>query len=115
MINMVKLSDVSKLTVGYVGSMEKEYTENGIKFLRSLNVKPFSFDLSDVRYITKEFNNKISKSILHTNDVVIVRTGIPGTAAVVPEELDGCNCSDLVIVRPDTLKINPHFLCAFIN
>lgn len=50
MINMVKLSDVSKLTVGYVGSMEKEYTENGIKFLRSLNVKPFSFDyqMSDI-------------------------------------------------------------------
>lgn len=115
MINMVKLSEVSDLTVGYVGPMGKEYVENGMLFLRSLNIEPFSFDLTDVKYITEDFNKTISKSILHCNDVVIVRTGIPGTAAVVPKEFDGCNCSDLVIVHPDTSKINPYYLCAFIN
>lgn len=115
MINMVKLSEVSDLTVGYVGPMGKEYVENGTLFLRSLNIKPFSFDLTDVKYITEDFNETISKSILHYNDVVIVRTGIPGIAAVVPKEFDGCNCSDLVIVHPDTSKINPYYLCAFIN
>jgi type I restriction enzyme S subunit len=115
MIEFQKLSDVADLTVGYVGNMGKEYTDSGVTFLRSLNIKPFSFDLSDIKYIPKDFHNKLKKSELHTNDVVIVRTGIPGTCAVIPPELDGCNCADLVIVRPDKSLIDPYFLCAFIN
>ena len=47
--------------------------------------------------------------------MVIVRTGIPGTCCVIPDEYDGCNCSDLVIVHPDTSKVNPMYLCAYIN
>ena len=31
---------------------------------------------------------------------MVVRTGQAGAAAVVPPELDGCNCIDLVVVRP---------------
>lgn len=115
MIEFQRLSDVADLTVGYVGTMGKEYTKSGVKFLRSLNIKPFSFDFSDIKHIPEEFNNKLKKSELHTNDVVIVRTGVPGTCAVIPPELDGCNCADLVIVKPDTTLIDPYYLCAFIN
>lgn len=115
MIEFQRLSDVADLTVGYVGTMGKKYTKSGVKFLRSLNIKPFSFDLSDIKYIPEEFNSKLKKSELHTNDVVIVRTGVPGTCAVIPPELDGCNCADLVIVKPNTTLIDPYYLCAFIN
>jgi len=31
---------------------------------------------------------------------VLVRTGQPGTAAVIPEELDGVNAIDLLITTP---------------
>lgn len=58
---------------------------------------------------------KLKKSELHTDDVVIVRTGVPGTCSVIPPELDGCNCSDLVIVRPNKKLIDPYYLCCFIN
>lgn len=115
MSEMKKLSDIAELTVGYVGTMGKEYSEQGIKFLRSLNIKPFSFDLSDIKYIPTEFNEKIKKSELHIDDVVIVRTGIPGTCAVIPKDLNGCNCADLVIVHPNKDVVNPYYLCAFIN
>lgn len=115
MIEFQKLSDVAELTVGYVGTMGKEYSSQGVLFLRSLNIKPFGFDLSDIKYIPDEFHRKLNKSALHTNDVVIVRTGVPGTCAVIPPELDGCNCADLVIVRPNQAVIDPYFLCAFIN
>ena len=37
---------------------------------------------------------------LRPGDLAIVRTGYPGTAAVIPPELPDSNCSDLVIVRP---------------
>lgn len=115
MSKMIKLSEVAELTVGYVGPMGKEYSKHGVTFLRSLNIKPFTFDLSDIRFIPSEFNEKIKKSELHKDDVVIVRTGLPGTSAVIPEELDGSNCADLVIVRPDQSLVNPYYLCAFIN
>ena len=115
MIKFQKLSDVAELTVGYVGTMGREYSSQGVLFLRSLNIKPFRFDLSDIKYIPEEFHRKLNKSALHTNDVVIVRTGVPGTCSVIPPELDGCNCADLVIVRPNQEVIDPYFLCAFIN
>ena len=115
MMKYQKLSEVANLTVGYVGTMEKEYSETGVFFLRSLNIKPFSIDINDIKYIPKEFHDKLKKSELHTDDVVIVRTGVPGTCSVIPPELDGCNCSDLVIVRPNKKLIDPYYLCCFIN
>lgn len=115
MSKFVKLSRIAELTVGFVGTMAKHYEEDGIPFLRSLNIKPFKIVGDDMKYVSVEFSNSISKSILHEGDVVIVRTGIPGTCCVVPAEYDGCNCSDVVIVHPNTALVNPHYLAAYIN
>lgn len=115
MSKFVKLSSIATLTVGFVGTMAKHYTETGVPLLRSLNVKPFKIVGNDMKYVSEEFSNSISKSILHEGDVIIVRTGIPGTCCVVPAEYDGCNCSDVVIVHPDTSLVDPHYLAAFIN
>ncbi|MDE2223158.1 MAG: restriction endonuclease subunit S, partial [Candidatus Omnitrophica bacterium] len=46
---------------------------------------------------------------------VVVRTGQTGTAAVVPPELDGINCIDLIIIRPKIKKLNPHYLSFLLN
>ena len=115
MSKFVKLSSIATLTVGFVGTMAKHYTESGVPLLRSLNIKPFKIVGNDMKYVSAEFSNSISKSILHKGDVIIVRTGIPGTCCVVPAEYDGCNCSDVVIVHPNTSLVDPHYLAAFIN
>lgn len=115
MSKFVKLSSIAELTVGFVGTMAKHYEDEGIPFLRSLNIKPFKIISDDMKYVSAEFSNSLSKSILHKGDVVIVRTGIPGTCCVVPAEYDGCNCSDVVIVHPNTELVNPHYLAAYIN
>src|SRR4051794_8589704 len=97
----IKLKDLCKrVTVGHVGSMAEEYQESGIPFLRSLNIKPFALDLADVKFIDAGFHYKLRKSALRPGDVAVVRTGYPGTAAVIPRSLPDSNCSDLVIVRP---------------
>jgi type I restriction enzyme S subunit len=44
-----------------------------------------------------------------------VRTGLTGTAAVVPRELDGANCIDLIIVRPKKNTLNPFYLVFLLN
>jgi len=94
--------------------MADEYVETGIPFLRTLNVDRFGINNSDIKYITKEFHRRISKSRLAPGDVVIVRTGKPGTCAVIPDELVESNCSDLVIVRCGN-EINNRFLCYYVN
>jgi type I restriction enzyme S subunit len=45
---------------------------------------------------------------------VVVRTGQAGAAAVIPDELDGANCIDLLIVRRSRV-ILPGFLEHFLN
>jgi type I restriction enzyme S subunit len=103
-----------EITVGYVGKMASEYRKRGTPFLRSMNVKPFRFDPTDLKFITKKFHKKILKSRLHPGDVVIVRSGAPGQCCVIPSDLPEANCSDLVIVRVGP-RLMPEFAVVFIN
>ncbi len=111
----VKLGEVAEeLTVGFVGTMAAEYVERGIPFLRSLNVCPLEVNKNDLKFISPEFHQKLSKSRLNPGDVVIVRTGKPGSCAIIPDWLPEANCSDLVIVRCGE-RINNRFLAYYIN
>lgn len=111
----VKLAEVADLTVGFVGTMAKHYVEEGIPFIRSMNVEPFRINYNDLKYISPEFNNRISKSKLHGGDVVIVRTGKPGACAVIPNDYEEINCSDLVIVRPYKGELDSLYAACYIN
>lgn len=115
MMREVLLEDVAReVTVGHVGPMVDEYLEGGIPFLRSLNVQPHRINREDIRHISPEFHGRLKKSALKPGDVVIVRTGKPGTCAVIPEDLPIANCSDLVIVRCGP-EIRPRFLAYWVN
>jgi type I restriction enzyme S subunit len=104
------------VTVGVVVKPASHYVEHGVIALRSLNIRPNRIDLSDLVYFSKESSDGLlSKSLLQANDVVIVRTGKTGTAAVVPPSLDGANCIDLIVVRPKPAKIHPQFLACLLN
>lgn len=103
-----------RITVGHVGSMAKLYKPIGIPFLRSQNIRPFSVSMQNLVFIDEQFHASLGKSSLQAGDVAIVRTGYPGTAAVIPHSLGAANCSDLVIARPGP-EIDAHFLCAFFN
>ena len=58
-------------------------------------------DATTANRITKVSNVALSASRLSTGDLVTVRVGEPGITAVVPPELDGCNCASMMIVRQD--------------
>ena len=55
--------------------------------------------MENLVFISENSNQLHRKSKIFAGDVVVVRTGQAGTAAVVPKELDGANCIDLLIVR----------------
>lgn len=111
----VRLGDLcERVTVGHVGRMADQYVDDGVPFLRSQNVKPFAITTKGMLRIDQAFHRKLSKSALAAGDVVVVRTGYPGTAAVVPPALDGSNCADLVVITPGE-DLNPHLLAAVFN
>ena len=86
-------------TVGIVVTPSKYYVDEGIPCLRSLNVSRGTIDMDNLVFINEHANEIHRKSKIFAGDVVVVRTGQAGTAAVVPTELDGANCIDLLIVR----------------
>ena len=102
------------MTVGHVGPMADKYVNDGVPFFRSQNIEPFRLNLDGIKYIDAAFDQKLKKSRLYPGDVVIVRTGYPGTACVIPDTIKLANCADLVIVRPSD-KIDPWFLASVLN
>ena len=56
----------------------------------------------------------MSGSRLRAGDLVAVRSGDPGTTAVVPKRLDGANCIDLIIIRRPNGYL-PEFLSLLMN
>ena len=110
------LSDVcTMVTVGIVIRPAQYYADNGVRCFRSLNVREDAVGDRSWVYITPAGNAANTKSRLAAGDVLIVRSGEPGVACVVPDEYSGCNCIDLIIARPNTERVLPAYLCAFIN
>ena len=108
------ISLCERITVGWVGPMTDEYVTTGVPFLRSLNIRRGRIDLSDVKFVSTAFHRRISKSALHPGDVVTVRTGQPGTTAVVPNTIPEANCADLIVFTCSE-ELEPDYLCEALN
>jgi type I restriction enzyme S subunit len=106
---------VQSVSVGIVITPANWYVdEGGIPALRGLNVQPGRIDGSNMVQISHEGHRENMKSRLSAGDVVVVRTGQAGAAAVVPAKLDGSNCIDLLIIRPGK-KTDSSFLTHYLN
>ena len=110
-----KVADVADVCVGVVIKPTQYYAEEGVRAFRSLNIGPMYVKDNDWIYFSQEGHLKNQKSVIHKDNVLVVRSGAPGTACVATEEYDGCNAVDIIIARPDTNKINPVFLAMFTN
>jgi type I restriction enzyme S subunit len=104
------------ITVGIVVRPASHYVETGVPAFRSLNVRADRLDTTDLVWVSSAANDSVlSKSKLQTGDVLVVRTGYPGTSCVVPDEFDGANCIDIVIARPSDDVVISGFLSRFFN
>jgi type I restriction enzyme, S subunit len=86
----------------------------GIPALRSLNVQPGFLRLDDLVEISEMGHAEHRKSRLVAGDVVIVRSGRPGDAAVIPANGGEMNCIDLIIATPSP-RLRSGYLCAVLN
>ena len=112
------VEDVCKdIKVGIVIKPAQYYTsaDVGVRAFRSANVREFAVNDSDWVYLTKAGHEANLRSEIHTGDVLVVRSGYPGTACVVPPTYNGCNAIDILIAVPYAEKILPEYLCAYTN
>jgi type I restriction enzyme S subunit len=91
----------SKIANGYVGPTRGVMKSSGIKYIQGIHVENgfIEFTPDGDYYVTEEWSNDHSKSILHEGDVVMIQTGSIGQVGYVTKELEGANCHALIILR----------------
>lgn len=105
----------STISVGLVINPSSYFDERGtVPMLVGSTVSENKIDSDKANLITEASNRKIPASRLSAGDLVTVRVGEPGITAVVPPELDGCNCASMMIVRKKN-SFNSNWLCFLMN
>lgn len=91
----------------------REYTNDGLPYLRVSDLKEMFLDLTDVKFIRKDV--KITKNIdLNLGDLLFSRSGSLGIIAIVTEEIvDAIISSHLIKVRLN--DINPCYAATFFS
>jgi type I restriction enzyme S subunit len=102
------------ITVGVVVNPSSYFTDEGVPFIHGSYVRDGWIDTSNLKFLSPQSNDLLAKSRLRAGDVVVVRAGYPGRAAVVPPELDGSNCASILILRQGNV-LRPPYLAHFLN
>jgi type I restriction enzyme S subunit len=103
-----------RVDVGIAEAATHAYCDDGIPIVRSTNVRPNLLDTRDMLRIEPWFAEKNKSKTLRAGDLVTVRTGYPGTTAMVPEQYDGSQCFTLVMSRLKRTEV-PRFFSYFFN
>jgi type I restriction enzyme S subunit len=111
-----KLKKISpSQSVGLVINPSSYYADEGtVPMLVGSNIEPNHINWESARRISDASNGLIPASRLSAGDLVTVRVGEPGMTAVVPPELDGCNCASMMIVRKGP-AFDSEWLCYTMN
>ena len=105
---------VPQVTVGIVIQPAKLYVSAGVPCLRSLNISSGAIRSEDMVFISDQSNAEHKKSRIFEGDLVVVRTGQAGIAAIVTAEFDGANCIDILIVRRSP-RLLSEYLLTYLN
>ena len=92
------------------------YVDEGILFVRSQNVGNGAMEFAEKAFLSVKWNDKETRSILQTGDLLINLVGASiGRCAVGGEEINNANCNQAVcFVRLDQTKLLSKFLCGFL-
>ena len=110
--NTAKLVDVCKFINGDRGKnypSGSDIVKKGIPFINAGHLENNSISFSEMNYLTEEKFNLLSSGKVQKNDVLYCLRGSLGKKAIVTFN-KGAIASSLVILRPNTEKINPKFL-----
>lgn len=104
----------TEICVGIVVRPTQYYRSSGVPILRGTNIVPNDIDATDLRFMSMDDHRQMLKTSVSPGDLVTVRTGAPGTTAVIPQWLPTANCVDIIVTRPGQ-RIESRFLSLWIN
>jgi type I restriction enzyme, S subunit len=102
------------ITVGVVVNPSTYFVDDGVPFVHGTDVREGTIETTNIKMLSAESNAILAKSQLRAGDVVAMRVGYPGRAAVVPDSLNGSNCASVLIFRKSR-EILPELVCEFLN
>jgi restriction endonuclease S subunit len=107
---MRELGEVCEVKGGKRLPMGSDYSTTTTKhaYLRVVDFRDGSIDLSDLKYISDKVQNEISRYTISSKDVYISIAGTIGLTGVIPESLHGANLTEnaakIVITSPSILS-----------
>jgi type I restriction enzyme S subunit len=104
----------TRVDVGIAEAATHAYCDDGVPIIRSANVRANALDTQEILQIESWFAERNRSKTLHAGDLVTVRTGNPGTTAVIPPEYEGSQCFTLVMSTPKPTECS-RFLCYLLN
>lgn len=111
-----ELNQISeKIMVGIASAATHAYRNEGIILFRNQNIKEGYLDDSDILHIDETYEKAHKNKRLKGGDILIARTGYPGTACLVPDKYIGAQSFTTLIVRPKHEVIDKEFLCLYVN
>jgi type I restriction enzyme, S subunit len=113
---MTRLEELcERIVVGHVGETSTGYSGEGIRFLRTQNVRRMYINMEDIRYITPEFERTLKKSRIKSGDVLVSRVGANrGMSAVVRSDLNGANCANILVMTPGA-NLKAEYIAFLVN
>jgi len=91
----------------------RDFTEDGVKYLRVSNIRPNRFDLEDIVFVPKM---EIKKDInLKKGDVLLTRKGTYGMAAVVEKESEKYFISSEIFRITLKKELDPLYISTWLN
>ena len=103
-----------RVDVGIAEAATHAYADGGVPIIRTTNVRANRLLTDDLLRIERWFADKNRSKYLLAGDLVTARTGVPGTTAVIPQELDHSQCFTMLIT---TLRKGyvPAFFSYYLN
>lgn len=85
-----------RIVVGIAEAATHAYVDSGVPILRSTNIRAGRI-IGEILHVAPSFAEERGSKEISAGDLITVRTGNAGVTAVIPEELDGCQCFTMLI------------------
>ena len=99
-IDLISVEDISSHITNGATPLGAQFPNKGVPFYRANDVKKFSFNFLDHKFITSEQSKVLKRSILKPKDIVFTIKGKVGDIAVFPEGKEESNINqDNALIR----------------
>lgn len=107
---LVELQDLA-ISITDCHHSTPKYTESGKLVVRNYNIKKGRFLFENLSYTGQEqFEHRIARAKPEPGDLIITREAPMGEVCIIPDGLDCCLGQRMVLIKPDSKKVDNKFL-----